>query len=123
MKIYLIIREKIITRTLVEFLTSLGYQVITLSSMDKLLEIFNNDANATGLVISEQSSFRRPDRSIIKKIHKLYPSLLFVVIIDNWPIFSIKEAISLGIYGYLHKPISLVELELLLVRLKERRRV
>ncbi len=121
LKIYLIIKEKIITQTLEEFVTSLGYQVITLPSMDKLLETFKNDSLRKALVISEESFFQGKERSIIRKIHKQCPSLLFVLITENRPIFSTLEAMSVGIYGYLHKPISLAELELLLVRLSERR--
>jgi len=121
LKIYLIIKEKIITQTLEEFVTSLGHQVITLPSIDELLETFKNDSQRKALVISEESLFRKQARSTIRKIHKQHPSLLFVVITENRPIFSTKEAMSFGIYGYLHKPISLAELELLLVRLSEKK--
>ncbi len=120
MKIYLIIKEKIMTQTIQEFLTRLGHQVIILSAVDELLEIFKNDYYDHTLVISEECFFRGQERSIIKKIHKQHPSLLFVIITENRPMFSTKEAISFGIYGYLHKPISLAELELLLVRLSEK---
>ena len=122
LKIYLIIQEKIITQTLQEFLTRLDYRVISLQAIDELLEIFKSDSQGNVLVICEESFFRGQERSVIRKIHKQYPNILYMVITENRPIFSLKEAISFGIYGYLHKPISLAELELLLVRLKEKAR-
>jgi DNA-binding NtrC family response regulator len=121
MKIYLIINERIMTQTLKEFLTNLKYEVLILNSISELLNICKKKPELKGLVIIEENTFRGEEKAIIRKIHKQYSNIFFIVITATTPDFSIEEAIAYGIYGYLHKPISLLELELLLVRLNEKR--
>lgn len=121
LKIYLITAEGIITQTLQEFLTALEYDVVLLNSIHELPEIIEKESEGKGSVIVEGNIFMGEAKTIIRKIHKQYPTIFFIVITANTPVLSAKEAILYGIYGYLHKPISLAELELLLVRLGENR--
>lgn len=120
LSIHLIIKEKIITQTLTEFLTELKYKVSTFDSISELVKNFTKKQEIKELVIIEDVTFRGEEKAIIRRIHDQYSDVLFVVITSNIPDISTKEAISYGIYGYLHRPISLAELELLLVRLYEK---
>lgn len=120
LKILLLFNEKIITRTLDEFLSRLGCQVTTLQRLDEIVKDLRIASLDKILVICGENSFRGPEQTILRILCEQHPHVHFIVITENAPEFSTSEAISLGIYGYLHKPISLAELELLLVRLNEK---
>jgi len=121
MKIYLVVNEKIISRTMYEFLININYDVLTLNSTSELLEILNSKTESQGLVIIEENTFRGEEKSIMKRIHTKFSNTFFIIIVTNTPEFTINEALSYGIYGYLHRPISLAELELLLIRFAGKR--
>ncbi|RQW09438.1 response regulator [candidate division KSB1 bacterium] len=120
LKIYLILNEKLITQTLDEFLSRLDYQVITLHSIEELHQVLRNQSKDGALIICGQRCFRGSEQAIIRNLYEQNHRVHFIVITEDAPELSMPEAISLGIYGYLHKPISLAELELLLVRLNEK---
>jgi len=118
-QVYLIIKEKIITQTLQEFITNLEYKVCVLDSVSELLNILKREGESKATVIIEENVFKGKEKKFIEKMAKQFNQLNIIMITDNRPEISIKEAISHRIFGFLHKPISLLELELLLVRMTE----
>lgn len=118
--IYLVDNEPIVTKTLQEFLNNLGYTVNSLNSINGLLDIFKKEPKTIRLVIVDINIFRKNEAAIMCEVHQQYPDTYFVIVTDSPPNLSTEEAINYGVYGYLHKPIYLTELELLLIRLAER---
>jgi len=108
--------ESIITQTLRGFLSDLGHQVVAAGSPNELLGRLASQP--VDLVIID---LHMPgDIEPIREVHQRYPDVAVMMMTAGHPPLSMEEALSCGVYAYLHKPISLIELELLLVRLAER---
>ena len=108
--------ESIVTQTLRGFLADLGHQVVAVSSPHELLDRLAS--HPVDLVITD---LQMPgDIEPIREVHQQHPDVAVVMMTAGHPPLSMEEALSCGVYAYLHKPISLIELELLLVRLAER---
>ena len=116
-RVFLIINEKIINQILEEFLRNLNYEVCGLGSISELINILRIEQLSRVMVIIEENAFTGKEKVFVRKIIKQFKQLFFIVITNNRPGLSIKEAISNRIYGFLHKPNSLLELELFLTRL------
>ncbi len=118
--IYLVDNEPLVTKTLQEFIKNLGYRVVSLNSVHELLDNLEKNHTSMRLVITDISVFRGKEVAIIREVRRRYADIYFLIIISGPPILSTEEAISYGVYGYLHKPIYLAELELFLIRLYEK---
>ncbi len=115
--IYLVDNEPLVTKTFQEFIKNLGYRVVSLNSVHDLLYNLEKSHTSIRLVIMDIGIFRGQDVAIIREVRRRYADIYFLIIISGPPILSTEEAISYGVYGYLHKPIYLAELELLLLRI------
>ena len=116
MRICLVGEESIATQTLQEFLSDLGHNVISVRSSHELLDQLkfrSADVMIANLGMAGNDTW-------IREVHRRYPEVAIVLMTTGHPSLSAEEALSYGVYAYLHKPISLAELELLLVRLSER---
>ena len=94
--------------------------MVKLKSITRLQQNFKNDFKNKTVVITDINIFKGSHTGNIKKIHQQYPDIFFIVVTNNPATLSTEEALSYGIYGYLHKPISLAELELILLRIYEK---
>ena len=119
-EIYLINLEPILTKTLNEFLINLGYKVWIFPSIRKLLCNIQNHDKTKMLIIIYLGSQNGMSITYIQQIHELCSHALFIIVSDDPPKLSVEQALSFGVFGYLHKPISLAELELLLIRIREK---
>ena len=122
MRIYLFDDEPIITITLQDFLSDLGHEVVSFGSTYELLDHLEKSPEPVDLIISDLHVPNGNGITLIREVHKRYPDISIMIIMGHdGPTLSTNEAISYGVYTYLHKPIRLSELELLLVRLSESR--
>ena len=123
MRICLLNNESIVATTLQSFLFDLGYEVVSVASVSELLDHPEEIRQPLDLIISDFPIPGAHGLTQIGEVHRQYPDVPIVMMTDKRPRCSSREAISNGVYAYLRKPISLGELELLLVRVSERRAV
>jgi len=121
MRIYLIKDEPIITKTLQDFLSDLGHEVVSVKSVYELLGNLEKERQPVDLIIGDFYMPKGNAATLICELHKRYPNIAIVIMIVDGPILSTHEAVSYGVYSYIRKPISLAVLELLLARLSESR--
>jgi DNA-binding response OmpR family regulator len=104
----------IITKTLQSFLTDLGYEVTTVNFFERE-GLSDKISNSIDVVIISHGAYA----TIIRNIRKQNSEARIVIIKGNGGTLTTREALAYGVYAYLHKPINLQELELLLIRLAE----
>ena len=119
LSIFIFDTNSIISKTLSDFMTDLGYKVIITKSTSQLLLYLESNDHPLRIIILENNIFRR-DLSIgLSEVHRRYPNTYFALITDSPSNLSLQEAILYGVYSYFRKPIYLTELELLLFRFSE----
>jgi len=115
-RICLVGEESIVTKILCDFLSDLGHRVVRVHPACELPDHLASQTE--DLVIMDLHG--PGDTVLLRKMHQEYPHVAVVLMTVGSPPLSREETLSCGVYAYLHKPISLAELELLLVRLSER---
>src|SRR5213592_3005408 len=118
-KILVVDDESAILRLLREALTQWGYQVTSASSAAEALQALRGDM--FDAVITD---IRMPDMNgleLLKEI-KRHDESVEVVVMTGYPtIASAVEALKVGAFDYLSKPLLLDELRHLMARMTERR--
>ena len=121
MRIYLVEEENVVRQIIRDFLTDLGHEVIVLDALDDLLDTLTTDPHPVDLVIVDLPT---PKRDAIargmREVHRHHPEIPLVVRVSG-ALLSADEAVQCGVCAYLHKPVRLAELELMLIRLSETR--
>jgi DNA-binding NtrC family response regulator len=100
-------------------LTALGYQVTTASTGVRAIELLQGQLFDTVLC-----DIRMPEMdglTILREIKRHDPSVEVVMVTGYPTVNTAVEALKLGAYDYLAKPVRLEELEHLMARLTERR--
>jgi len=120
MYLYIIDYEFIVSTTLRAFLTDLGHEVGCIHSVCDLMGCIESDPKRADVIIVDMLVFNRGGP--LREVHQRYPDIALVIMADVGAFLSSDEALLCGVYAYLRKPISLRELELLLVRLGESRK-
>lgn len=114
MKICIAGGDSLLTKTLKDFLTEIGCEVVFVKSASELPASLRKEPKPPGLALINLNESKKTAGLFIEKVHKQFPRLPLILLTDDRAPFRAKEAISLGIYGYLHKPFSLEELELMI---------
>ncbi len=115
-RICLVIKPDIVQKTLYSFLTDLGYDVISVAP-DNLWKYPEDHTDTIHFAIISQSI----DTSLLKKFHRQHAETMIVLLHGNVTDMSTENALSYGVYAFLHTPIHLNELEVLLIRLTQYR--
>ena len=102
-----------------EFLTSLDNDVRRFSYCEQMYERLSTLSNWADLVIADFNHQSSKYPSDIEKIHARFPAIPIVLVTSTDGIMKAKKAVKNGVFGYLHKPLCLSELELLLHRISE----
>jgi DNA-binding NtrC family response regulator len=71
------------------------------------------------LIIADAECPKSRFLSFVEDIHTRFPAIPIVLVSSTGKVLLPEDAIRNGVYGYLHKPVSLAELELMLVRIDE----
>ena len=101
------------------FLTSLGNQVKIVKYDDRIQETLSQYSHWADLIIADLEHKMRRSVSDLEEIHAIFPAVPILLISSAGETIRVEEALKNGVFGYVHKPLSLSELELLLVRISE----
>ena len=118
MKIYLIHSNTLVQKVLTDFLLRLDHETVCFPHADELLRD-GRDWSEPDVVIATLCASDTPDKRSLPAIHARYSHVPIIGISDPGFALPPKEAMRHGVYGYLHQPFSLEELELMLLRLAE----
>jgi len=70
-----------------------------------------------GVILVEMTASDDAVSSILSRLHERHPNTPVVVMLTNGTTLTSEAAVAYGVQAYLRKPISLRELELILLRL------
>jgi DNA-binding NtrC family response regulator len=104
-----------------DFLSMLGYEALLAENGKKALEMVRQeevDVVITDMVMPEMSGIE-----VLRSVKAMRPETEVIVITGNATIENAIEALRLGSYDYLTKPLELQRLKLLLRRIGETRRL
>ena len=116
MQISLVGIEPLVVDWLQNFLYRSGHQVTTFHTIRGLAKQIKSEPKTIDTLITTPIILGKKTRKILLDLHRGYPDFCVLMIIEDRPPLSTEEAVSFGISAYLHKPISLAELELLLTQ-------
>lgn len=103
---------------LTKLLSQEGYEVDSVADGCEALEFLRG--RRVNLVISDIHMPRMNGMAFLHEIHRNYPSVHVIMITAYGEVESYLEAMSLGAYEYLHKPIKLDELKVIMDKIFKR---
>lgn len=118
----LIIEDEDSQRRVLEYnLQQEGYKVYTVSSAEEGLEFFKNIS--VDVVISDIKMPQMDGIELLSEIKRLYPEMQVILITAYATIDSAVEAMKLGAYDYIRKPINRDELKIAIRKAIELKRL
>ena len=116
MRISLINEEPIMIKMVSGFLTDLGHEVTSFSSIPQFLSDKSDSTRPAEVILIDLSMSEGKNIQVIRDIHRRFPESRIIVMSTVLPA---EEAISHGVYAYFDMPINLSKLELIILRIKE----
>ena len=116
MKIFIVDVDPITNQTLSRFLTNLNHEVCSLNNPLKSSYQTESYLSSIDFAIVEQSCFNGANQKRSDDLKKWLPEIPKAVIINKPTNFSVEEAMSNNVFTFFRQPVSLVELELFLLR-------
>jgi DNA-binding NtrC family response regulator len=115
MRICLVSNLDIMQKTLQDFLTDLGHEVILLqlSEVQKYLDKCHPEPIHLAIIPHYIG------KSLLQEFHRKHPETMIALLNGSRDFLSTEEAVKYGVYAFLHTPIHFNELEILLVRLAQ----
>lgn len=121
MRIGLVIENLVLRRTLEQFLSDLHHVIITARSILELGRFPGKSFGERNVIIAELYPGDRLGQDALHAIQICHPALPVILVArTTWNILETSIAIHCGVQAYLRLPLSLLELELLLIRLADR---
>ncbi len=111
-RILLVDDEEYIITMETEMLEKLGYQVTSSSSSINALEIFRASPNKVDMVITDMAMPNMSGDELSMQLIKIRPDIPILLCTGFSETMSEKQAISLGIKGFLFKPVLMNDLAL-----------
>ena len=99
------------------YLDKKGYKVFTAESGSQGIKIINE--NLVDIVFSDYKMPEMTGLEILAKVSQINPEISFVIITAYGTVENAVNAMHLGAYDYLSKPVNLDELDLLIARIIE----
>ena len=96
------------------------YETVTAASGKEAFETFSSD-RSIGIVISDFKMEGMDGIELLKKVKKLDPNIIFILITAYASVSSAVTALKLGAYDYITKPIVIEKLKVILKRAVESR--
>lgn len=119
MRIYLIEENELVNHTIHAFLTDRGHEVMAVSTVETLLTGGLQGKRMVDLVVVGVSCADSSAVRLLRKVHAWYPAVPVVVMTEGGSLSGV-EAMAYGVYAYVRKPVRLVELELVILRMEDR---
>ncbi len=119
MRICMVEEDQIVAKTLEEFISSIGHHVVVHNMVNGLLDWLEKDHSRPDLIIVGLQPENKVHIRKIIEVHKRYPDVPIIAMINRISVLLKDVAISCGVYSFIRKPISFAELELLLIRFSE----
>ncbi|WP_454063968.1 response regulator [Candidatus Nitrospira salsa] len=102
--------EETIVRLGQELLTHLGYTVTIRTSSVEALDLFRSDPHRFDLVITDQTMPTMPGDALARELLRIRPELPIILCTGFSHVVSAEKAKSMGIRGYLMKPLAIRDL-------------
>ncbi|GJL56311.1 MAG: hypothetical protein NPIRA02_34430 [Nitrospirales bacterium] len=102
--------EETIVRLGQELLTHLGYSVTIRTSSVEALDLFRSDPHRFDLVITDQTMPTMPGDALARELLRIRPELPIILCTGFSHVVSAEKAKSMGIRGYLMKPLAIRDL-------------
>jgi len=118
MHVYIVEQNNLVKKTLEDFLKQLKHEISSFDSIDSLLYKNNENHEKPDLILVNLDLPQKEAVFHVRKIHTKYPDANITIMSSVLPA---QEALSQGVFSYLHRPIRLDELELILARISESR--
>ena len=99
------------------YLNKKGYKVFTAESGSQGIKIINE--NLVDIVLSDYKMPEMTGLEILAKVSQINPEISFVIITAYGTVENAVNAMHLGAYDYISKPVNLDELDLLIARIIE----
>ncbi|MBF0258100.1 MAG: response regulator [Desulfamplus sp.] len=109
-RILLVDDEEAIIKMQSQFLKRLGYKILTYTSSIEALEAFQNNPNQCDLIITDMAMPNMPGDKLAMEFKKIRHDIPVLLCTGFSTIMSEEKAQSLGIDGFLMKPIVMAEL-------------
>ncbi len=104
---------------LTKLLSQEGYEVDSVADGREALEYLRS--KRVSLIISDINMPRMNGLVFLQELNRHYPSVHVIMITAYGEVESYLEAMSLGAYEYLHKPVKLDELKIVMNKLFQRK--
>ena len=121
MRICIAEANPIVAGTLREFLSTLGHQVAVFRSVSRLLDVPLPDDAVFDLLLVSLPDSADAGAILLRALHMCLPDADIIATTNKGNGVDTGEAARTGVFAFLHRPIRLAELELMLIRLEERR--
>jgi DNA-binding response OmpR family regulator len=119
MYIYLITEEPILAATVGEHLGGTGHVVTSCRDADEAFAAHASCGQSCDALLVDIAGPDHVARTVLNSLNGGFPGVPIIVMLTNGTTLTSEAALSLGVHAYLRKPISLRELELVLLRLPE----
>ena len=93
------------------FLSQEGYDVATASDGAEALEILRDNPH-TSLIISDINMPGMNGMSLLREVNRQHPEMAIIMVTAYGEVESYIDAMNLGAFEYLHKPVRTEELKL-----------
>lgn len=93
------------------FLSQEGYDVETASDGEEALEILRHNPQ-TSLIISDINMPGMNGMSLLREVNRQHPETAIIMVTAYGEIETYIDAMNLGAFEYLHKPVRIEELKL-----------
>jgi len=114
MRIAIIDFSEIARRAIGEFLERLGHKVQGYETAGDLCKHSGN--NRFDMVLVEPAVPNDMLHEVISGIHGVHPEAHIIIMSHSKRVLPASEALSLNVFGYMTKPVSLSELEFLVIK-------
>jgi len=122
-KLLLVDDEVAFIEILKERLTRKGYQVTATSSSEDALELINEPAFDFDVALLDIMMNKIDGMQLLGKIKQLHPNTEVVMLTGYSTVETAIEAMKKGAYDYLTKPVKPIELELILQKASEKKKL
>ena len=120
MRVCVVAEDDVVRSMIDDFLTDRGHVAVPIKYLSDLPDTLARDTSAIDVIIAPLPRRSEWAWKLIHGVHRTHPEIRFVAMTAQGSVIAAKEAVSCGVQAYLHTPVRLAELELVLIRLSEK---